>query len=152
MTTILKDIIQPLFVVLGGIFALYQYQKQQKFKRLQNLSALWKTFLSDEKMLDLFNLLNLAENKDPEIIENIRNYDQKWKYKYLAMIEEVTLYVDTFEIDKPQAKYLFQWHFYFAYQSIDTVESFWNNLGGAEEMNASYWEKSRNLSKSFLPY
>ena len=78
MTTILKDIIQPLFVILGGIFALYQYQKQQKFKRLQNLSALWKTFLNYEKMLDLFNLLNLAENKDPQIIENICNYDQKF--------------------------------------------------------------------------
>jgi len=44
MTTILKDIIQPLFIILGGIFVLYQYQKQQKFKRLQNLSALWKIF------------------------------------------------------------------------------------------------------------
>ena len=49
MTTILKDIIQPLFIILGGTFALYQYQKQQKFKRLQNLPALWKTFLTDEK-------------------------------------------------------------------------------------------------------
>ena len=151
MTTILKDIIQPLFVIFGGIYALYQYQKQQKFKRLQNLSALWKTFLNDEKLLDLFNLLNLAENRDPQIIEDIRNYDQKLKYKYLAMIEEVTLYVDTFEIDKPQAKYLFQWHFYFPYQSKDTAESFWSNLGGVDEMNAPYWSKSRNLSKMFLP-
>jgi hypothetical protein len=146
-----QDIIQPPFVILGGIFVLYEYRKQQKFKRLQNLSALWKTFLNDEKLLDLFNLLNLAENKEPEIIENIRNYDQKLKFKYLAMIEEITLYVDTFEIDKPQAKYLFQWYFYFVYQSIDTVESFWSNLGSAEEMNATYWAKSRNLSKAFLP-
>jgi len=82
--------------------------------------------------------LYLAENKDPQIIEDIRNYDQKWKYKYLAMIEEVIPYVDTFEVDKPQAKYLFQWHFYFPYQSVDTVEVFWRNLGGMEEMNAPY--------------
>lgn len=151
MTTLLKDIIQPLVVILGGIFALYQYQKQQKFKRLQNLSALWKSFLGDEKILDLFNLLNLAEHHDPQVIEAIKNYDPKMKYRYLAIIEEVTLYADTFEVDKPQAKYLFQWHFYFAYQSSDCVEPFWENLGGMEERNASYWSKSRNLSKEFLP-
>jgi hypothetical protein len=152
MTTLLKDIIQPLVVIFGGIFALYQYQKQQKFKRLQNLSTLWKSFLGDEKMLDLFNLLNLAENFDPAVIEAIKNYDPKMKYRYLAVIEEVTLYADTFEVDKPQAKYLFQWHFYFAYQSPDSVEPFWDNLGGAEERNASYWAKSRNLAKEFLPF
>jgi hypothetical protein len=151
MTTLLKDIIQPLVVIFGGIFALYQYQKQQKFKRLQNLSTLWKSFLADEKILDLFNLLNLAENNESTVIEAIKDYDPKIKYRYLAIIEEVTLYAETFEVDKPQAKYLFQWHFYFAYQSPDSVEPFWNNLGGEEERNASYWAKSRNLAKQFLP-
>ena len=151
MTTLLKDIIQPLVVIFGGIFALYQYQKQQKFKRLQNLSTLWKSFLGDEKILDLFNLLNLAEHHDPAVIEAIKTYDPKMKYRYLAIIEEVTLYADTFEVDKPQAKYLFQWHFYFAYQSPDSVEAFWENLGGEEERNATYWSKSRNLAKQFLP-
>lgn len=151
MTTLLKDIIQPLVVVFGGIFALYQYQKQQKFKRLQNLSALWKSFLGDEKILDLFNLLNLAEHHDIQVIEAIKTYDPKMKYRYLAIIEEVTLYADTFEVDKPQAKYLFQWHFYFAYQSPDSVQPFWENLGGEKERNASYWSKSRNLAKQFLP-
>ena len=151
MTTLLKDIIQPLVVIFGGIFALYQYQKQQKFKRLQNLSTLWKSFLSDEKILDLFNLLNLAEEHNPEVIEAIKNYDPKMKYRYLAIIEEVSLYSETFEVDKPQAKYLFQWHFYFAYQSPDSIEPFWENLGGQEERNASYWSKSRSLAKEFLP-
>lgn len=148
---IFKDYISHLMVFFGGIFAFYQYYQQQKFKRLQNLSSLWKSFLGDDKILDLFNLLNLAEKKDPQIIEEIRNYDQKLKYKYLAIIEEVTLYADNFEVDKPHAKYLFQWHFFFAYQSTDTVEHFWYNLGGSEEMMASYWAKSRNISKEFLP-
>ena len=151
MTTLLKDIVQPLVVIFGGIFALYQYQKQQKFKRLQNLSTLWKSFLSDEKILDLFNLLNLAEDHDPTVIEAIKDYDPKMKYRYLAIIEEISLYAETFEVDKPQAKYLFQWHFYFAYQSPNSVEPFWENLGGTEERNASYWSKSRNLAKQFLP-
>lgn len=104
---ILKDIIQPLMVIFGGIFALYQYQKQQKFKRLQNLSSLWKSFLGDEKMLDLFNLLNLAEKKDPQIIEDIRSYDPKLKYKYLAIIEEVTLYADTLKLINPKPNIYF---------------------------------------------
>jgi hypothetical protein len=151
MTTLLKDIIQPLVVILGGIFALYQFQKQQKFKRLQNLSSLWKSFMNDEKMLDLFNTLNLAEEGDGHALNSIAQFDAKQKYKYLAVIEEVALYIESFEIDEPQAKYLFQWHFYFAFQSPKTKNLFWENIGGETEMNASYWSKSKSLSKKFHP-
>jgi hypothetical protein len=31
LTTVLKDIIKPLFVVFGVIYVLHEYRKQQKF-------------------------------------------------------------------------------------------------------------------------
>lgn len=61
------------------------------------------------------------------------------------------MYVENFEVDKEYAKYLFQWHFYFIYKSSRTSTLFWSNLGSSEEMNASYWSKSRALSASFIP-
>jgi hypothetical protein len=41
--------------------------------------------------------------------------------------------------------------FLFLYQSKLSTVSFWENLGGNEEMNASYWAKSRELSKKIKP-
>ena len=148
---ILKDIVQPVVVSLGGIFALYQFNKQQKFKRLQNLSALWKTFINDVEVMELFTFMNSIEKGEENKISELSEASSKTKLKYLAMIEEVALYIDAFEIDKDYAKYLFQWHFYFIYCSPETSTSFWNNIGGLQEMNASYWAKSRMLAKRFIP-
>lgn len=147
----LKDIVQPLVVCFGGIFALYQYSKQQKFKRLQNLSSLWKTFINDTDIMDLFTFLNSIEKGEDEKLALLAQYSSKTKLKYLANIEEVSLYIDAFEVDKEYAKYLFQWHFYFAYQANEISKSFWENIGGENEMNASYWLKSRTLAQKFIP-
>ena len=150
-TSFLKDIIQPIVVSLGGIFALYQFNKQQKFKRLQNLSALWKTFINDSEVMELFSFMNSIEQGEEEKIKELALFSSKTKLKYLAIIEEVALYIDAFEVDTNYAKYLFQWHFYFAYKSPEATSSFWQNIGGEHEMNASYWSKSRVLAQKFIP-
>ncbi len=137
-------VITAAFAILGFV------RNQQRFKRLQNLSLLWKDFTNDEKNMHLFNLMNEIES-DHIAKEDLSAINTIDKLKYLALIEQVALYVEHFEVDKEYAKYLFQWHFYFVYQSAKTSNLFWNNLGGAEEMNASYWSKSRELAKSFLP-
>jgi len=147
----LKDIIQPSIIAIGFIVGLYQYSKQQKFKRLQNLSGLWKGFSDNDHFLSLFDLMNEIESGDNESIEKLKNYDRKVKLKYLALVEEVSLYVDAFEVDTDYAKYLFQWHFYFPYQSAYTSAAFWENIGGKEEMNASYWRKSKDFSTQCKP-
>ncbi|MDZ7935313.1 MAG: hypothetical protein U5M51_10185 [Emticicia sp.] len=150
-TAFLKDIFLIIVVGAGGIFALYQFSKQQKFKRLQNLSSLWKTFLTDAEIMELFTFLNATEEGESEKISQIASFEPKVKLKYLALIEEVSLYIDAFEIDKGYAKYLFQWHFFFVYESKTTSSAFWENIGGKEEMNASYWSKSRLLAQKFIP-
>lgn len=137
-------------ILVAAFWALYLFRKQQRFKRLQNLSSLWKDFANDEKNMLLFNLMNEIES-DHITEEDLTSINTTIKLKYLALIEQVALYVEQFEVDKEYAKYLFQWHFYFVYQSGKTSNLFWNNLGGTEEMNASYWSKSRELAKSFLP-
>ena len=150
MENILKDYLQPLAIIIGAGFTYYQYTKQQRFKRIQNLSSLWKNFSSDSEIFDVFTLMNDIESgKDG--VNTLQNFSPKIKLKYLALIEEVTLYVNETEVDKELARYLFQWHFYFVYQSPLTTTAFWENIGEAEEMNASYWAKSRNLSMFIKP-
>ncbi len=139
-----------LALIVAVFWALYLFRNQQRFKRLQNLSALWKDFVNDEINLHLFNLMNEIES-DKVVNEDLSYISTASKLKYLALIEQVALYVEHFEVDKEYGKYLFQWHFYFVYQSAKTSHLFWSNLGGTEEMNATYWSKSRELSKSFLP-
>jgi hypothetical protein len=112
MENILKDYIQPLVIIFGGLFALYQYTCQKKFKRLQNLSALWKNFSGDDEVLELFTLMNEIENGKVSATAQLSEISPKAKLKYLALIEEVSLYVEKFEVDKDFAQYLFQWHFY----------------------------------------
>lgn len=150
MESFIKDILQPFAIIFGIGFALYQYYKQQRFKRMQNLSSLWKQFSGDESMMALFSLMDELENGAIKT-EELATFDSKTKLKYLAVIEEVALYVKEFEVDKDYAKYLFQWHFYFVYQSSKTTSSFWSNMGGNNEMNAHYWEVSRKLAQSFKP-
>jgi hypothetical protein len=151
MGFILKDYIQPLVIIFGAVFALYQYNRQQKFKRLQNLSSLWKGFNSDSELLALFTLMNEIESGNSSLANKLKETPAQSKLKYLALIEEVALYIDAFEVDKDFARYLFQWHFFFAYQSKLTASLFWENIGGAAEMNESYWEKSRRLSGQIKP-
>ena len=148
---IFKVFFQPLVIAIGLMIGLYQYGRQQKFKRLQNLSLLWKGFTDNEQILTFFNLMNEIENGNGTMTTQLENYDTNTKLKYMALLEEVSLYVAEFEVDKEYAKYLFQWHFYFPYQSVCTSAAFWKNIGGAEEMNASYWQHSHQLSSAFKP-
>lgn len=137
-------------IIVAAFWALYLFRNQQRFKRLQNLSALWKDFVNDEKNLHLFNLMNELES-DQVVNEDLAYISTASKLKFLALIEQVALYVEHFEVDKEYGKYLFQWHFYFVYLSAKTSDLFWSNLGGPAEMNAEYWGKSRELSKRFQP-
>ncbi len=153
METFFLDFIKyipSIAVVIAAFWALYLFRKQQRFKRLQNLSSLWKEFAKDDDNMHLFNLMNQIES-DQQTKEDLASFDSISKLRYLALVEEVALYVENFEVDKDYAHYLFQWHFYFIYQSSKTSGLFWNNLGAEEEMNQKYWSKSRELSNSFLP-
>lgn len=142
---------QPLLLFVGLLIGIYQYYRQQKFKRLQNLSALWRGFTENSDLLPLFNLMDEIENGDNSRSDELKSYNRQVKLRYLALIEEVSLYVTEFEVDKAYAKYLFQWHLYFPYISKKTAIDFWDNLGGMQEMNASYWQKSRSLATEFAP-
>ena len=84
-------------------------------------------------------------------LPEIENTSVKTKLVYLALIEEVALYADLDEVDKKQAKYMFQWHFHFVYNDEAIREVFWKNIGGKSEMNADYWKQSRDAAIEFNP-
>lgn len=137
--------IKTITLLIGGFFAFFQFSKQLKFRRLQNLSLLLHKFSENEDFLELF--IDLDENN----IEKIKQTKYKTKLAFLALIEEVALYSELSEVDKNYARYMFQWHFYFVFQSDITKEAFWSNIGGLDEMKMGYWDKSRKLSSEFIP-
>ncbi|MBP9689302.1 MAG: hypothetical protein KBE91_06805 [Bacteroidia bacterium] len=145
------EIVQIIALVTGGIFAYNQFKKQQKFKRIQNISSLWKEFSNNDANMEIFEMMDSIESDEKEYWVGLEKYDRRYKLKYLALLEEVALYINAFEIDSDDAKYLFQWHFYFVFLSEKTTTPFWANLGGRAEMNADYWKRSRELAKRFKP-
>src|SRR5665213_2850678 len=111
------EIVKIALVIIGGPFAYYQYKKQQEFKRLQNLTAIWEKFIADEKLVELFNLF------DSDQSQAIENFDRRVKIKFLGLLDEVALYVEHFEVDRKPAEYLFQWPFYYVFGNIKDEKS-----------------------------
>ncbi len=147
---VLIQLIPSLAIIIAAVCAVYLFRKQQRFKRLQDLSSLWKEFVNNEANMHLFNLMNELESGNT-VTEDVSQISTVSKLNYLALIEEVAVYIENFEIDKSYARYLFQWHFYFVYHSKIISDLIWKNLGVQQEMNESYWSKSRELSKEFVP-
>ena len=137
--------ITPLTVLGSAIFALFQYQRQRKFIRIQNLSAIWKKFIDDKELLDLFVAL------DEGNANTIANTPRQQKFRFLGLLEEVSLYAEKFELDNDYALYLFQWHFEYVYNQKDTTEAFWRDLGGESEKNQHYWSMSRTFARKCRP-
>ena len=127
MENILKDIIQPVIVSICALFALYQYNKQQQFKRFQNLIALWKEFRTNNNYSNLFGLMDSIALSHKDAIE-LANYSADQKLQYLALLEEVTLYLISYEVDFLKTYYLFQWHLKYVYTESETNKAFWNNM------------------------
>jgi|ERR1700757_1422623 len=149
------ELIKLVVIIIGGIIGaiglfigLYQYNKQQKFKRLQNLSFIWRKFIDSEDLLNLFDLMN--SNQTNEIGK--KDYT-KVKLKFLALLEEVALYTSEFEVDKDHAIYLFQWHFYFVFNEKEEFrKSFWENIDELKDVdNGSYWKKSKEFASNCKP-
>jgi hypothetical protein len=137
--------ITPLTVLGSAVFALYQYQRQRKFIRIQNLSSIWKKFIDDKDLLDLFVAL------DEGNLNSIAITQRQQKFRFLGLLEEVSLYAKKFELDNDYALYLFQWHFEYVFNQKDTSEAFWRDLGGESEMNQHYWSMSRSFAKKCRP-
>ncbi|MHB8259588.1 MAG: hypothetical protein ACYDCN_05450 [Bacteroidia bacterium] len=148
------ELIKVVSLILGGSFALWQYSKQQRFKRLQNLSSILQKFFDNDDLLTLFSLFNAGNYAD------VQRTPPKIKYKFLALLEEVALYTEKFEVDKQHAIYLFQWHFRFVFTEEKTRKAFWYNLvsnanltedeintKATAEMNAAGWLKQKKLAQ-----
>jgi hypothetical protein len=135
--------INLLILLVGGGWAIYQYFQQQKFKRLQNLSAIWNKFTTIKELMDIFGLCDNIVTGDVSKVKELTNFSSNDKLKFLALLEEVALYAEQSEVDNDYAKYLFQWHFKFVFTEEITKNAFWENIGGVGEIKENYWEKSR---------
>lgn len=126
------------FALIGSGIALWQYSKQQQFKRLQNLSAILEKFFSNDDLLTLFSLLNDANSTE------VRNTSREIKLKFLVLLEEVAFYAEKFEVDKEYAVYFFQWHFHFVYTNEETYKHFWYNLVPNKDLTDDQINKNIN--------
>ena len=141
-------LLNTLLIIVGSGWAIYVYFQQQKFRRMQNLSAIWSKFINTEKFMKIFVMCD--ESSETSLAE-LANSSSQDKLAYLGLVEEVALYVEQFEVDINYAIYLFQWHFYYAFNDEKTRAAFWKNIGGLEEMNKSYWSKSRSFATKCNP-
>ena len=142
------QLISTALAVVGVALALIQYSRAQRFRRIQNLSAIWERFFKEERTRNLFNLLNDLElSPSPELVAKLSspalNTD---KLFYLAILEDVALYARLGEIDRLYAIDRFQWLFVYVFEREATRDAFWSGLGGAEERGQPYWRLSRTFA------
>lgn len=135
-------------VVFG--FAVFQYSEQQRFRRLQNLAAIWQRFYENVEFVDLFRLCNDIE-LDQGTDATLANYSSAVKLRFLALLEEVALFAEYFEVDRKPTSELFRWHFYYVYGSVKTQSQFWQNIGGVEEAQSESWKSQRKFADFSRP-
>jgi len=144
-----------LIVIAAAIWGIYVFNKQQKFKRLQNLSAILQRFGDKREFVELFNLFDQSldvDKKNKQItynsdyLDRLANASSENKLQFLVLLEEIALYAKSFEVDRDYAVHLFQWHFYFVYNNPKTANAFWENLDGIDEINQPYWEYQKSFS------
>jgi|GEM_PF-3323784 len=144
-------VVNTLVITSGVGIGLFQYRKQQKFKRLQNLTSIWNKFSSEIAMLKLFELFDRLEDpkseNEKQLLMELETYNLSDKLRFLALLEEVAIYTESFEVDRETAIYLFQWHFKYVFINDKIRKAFWAELGGVIEIDKPYWSKSKEFAK-----
>ncbi|MBC7554811.1 MAG: hypothetical protein H7257_12625 [Taibaiella sp.] len=142
------NIIPGMSAVAAAFWGIYVYSKQQRFKRLQNLSQIFQRFADNKN--DFLEIFALCDSSFPdygnEEIQHLAELPAKSKLQYLALLEDVALYADYSKVDRNYAIHLFQWQFYYIYNDAVIARAFWSNLGGVEECVQSYWSYQKKFS------
>ena len=134
-------------IIIGAVWIFYTYNKQQKFKRIDNLNRMWERFFSNEKFVKLFVWMDKME-KGEDKMDELGKYSEEDKFSFLALMDEVAHYASEGEIGETSAIYKFQWHFRYVFLNEKTQEAFWRNIGGKEEANdKSSWGVSIEFAK-----
>lgn len=145
----LAEAIQTTGLFLGGIFALYQYYKTNKFARLTYLNDVWRKFYENQSFIDTFGHLDHLDTvNNEEAKQQVAQIDLKDKLQFLAFLAEVQLLSQFSESDKRHLMELFQWHFYYCFKNPKTFPAFWTDLVDPnsedqilKEMKKDYWSK-----------
>ena len=133
----------------GILLAFFQYRRQRVFERMKNLTQLWERFAEKEHLAEIFALLdnptveNQKKLKDASLIAD--------KLRYLALLDEVTLFAWLDEVDKEKACYLFQFHFYNCIWGKGG-EAFWEYQGGLKEVEKPYWKDFLHFAQECRGY
>lgn len=145
MDAIILQSISTIVVLLSAIIALSQYIKQQKIKRIQNLSLIWEKFFKEERLVKLFSLLDEIE-LNPIKANELNGISNTDKFYYLAILDDVAYYAKNGEVDEKYAIDKFQWFFYYVFSSEKTKVKFWESLGGIKEIEEKYWKNMRDFA------
>ncbi len=138
-----------LLVAFGAAFGLYQYYRQWRFRRLQNLSAIFQKFIHTSELVELFDICDQIANGDESKIDDLSRYPSQQKLRLLGLLEEIALFAEESEVEEEYAKYLFAWHFEYVFggKYPHIGKAFWSNLGTETERDEAYWSKSRNFAE-----
>lgn len=146
-TITILQAISTIIVGMSAIIALFSYLKQQKFKRVQNLSLLWEKFFKEERLRYVLSLLNSINKKeDSHLLSNQKEIGNADKLYYLAVLDDVAYYVKESEVDKKYAIDKFQWFFYYVYGDENIIDAFWDSIGGRGQIELEYWQTSKTFA------
>ena len=145
------DVSKSAIPLVLATLALFQYLSANSFRKTQFLSELWRRFYDNPSFVKIFDAL---DRKDIKSFENISSEEI---YKYLAFLEEITLFsrntlFDFYKLRNRGLIHLFQYHFYNIYFDSETKKMFWakilnSNLAEVtdtkieQEIQSQYWSK-----------
>lgn len=147
-------IIPAISAVAAAAWGIYVFNKQQRFKRLLNLSQIFQRFADARNgFFDVFSFCDQAYEPgvgfDQIILDDLMGIPVKRKLQYLALPEEAALYASYSEVDRKYAIHLFQWHFCYVYANAALATAFWFGLGGVSEKEKPYWEYQKHISSFY---
>ena len=151
--TLISVILTAISVILGVI----AFLRQQKINRLQNLISVFQRFSGNDDFLMIFDICDACyvrlndKAKEVELgnrLSDLKSIPTEKKFKYLALLEEISIYAKNSAVMSKNAIHLFKFHFHYLYGDHMISEAFWDNLGsGKSEKYKEGWSYQMDFAK-----
>jgi len=142
---------------ISALLAIIVYIRQQRLTRLQNLIAVFQRFSNNDDFISIFSLCDacFVKIKDPNqqselvrLSNQLAVIEPEKKFKYLALLEEISILARNSEVFNKNAIHLFKFHFYYVYGNHEISVAFWRNLGsGVDEKSKEGWSYQNDFAK-----
>ena len=146
-----------IFTAVSVLLGVIAYLRQQKINRIQNLISVFQRFAYNDDFLLIFSTCDARyvrlkdEARDSELsvyLNNLKEIPAEKKFKYLALLEEISIFSKNSAVMSKNAIHLFKFHFYYLYGDHKIADAFWDNLGsGRYEKKKEGWSYQNEFAE-----